>query len=279
MEFLKRHCRPRTLGEALKEKGMRVPFTKPLVAVTFDDGYQDNYTQAWPILKRYDVPATIFLMSNHVDGETLMWQHRLYYLKEARGEDWVLQCAKGMGLDAEDFRGMMLWFKRESDRDARDNLINQLWGAAGLDRSLERKLAKDMYLSWEQVREMSSGGIEFGSHTRSHPYLSSLRGDALHSEIDESKKAIEERLGKEVDCFCYPYGDAGAYNQEVLEEVRKAGYKAACTAQWGARAFANGCDEYQLRRKGMNYSCSWQMWLEISGWKDRLRKLAGRTPQ
>lgn len=87
-----------------------------------------------------------------------------------------------------------------------------------------RDKEKDRLLNWDEVKNMSGEGVVFGSHSLSHPRLTQIADDRLWIEISDSKKTIEDRTGKEVSFFCYPYGD---FNEKVIEMVKKAGYKAA----------------------------------------------------
>jgi peptidoglycan/xylan/chitin deacetylase (PgdA/CDA1 family) len=83
---------------------------------------------------------------------------------------------------------------------------------------------RDRFLTWNEVIEMSKNGVEFGSHSLTHPDLTKLEKEEIEKEIIDSKKIIEDKTGKEVKFFCYPYG---FYNKEVIEIVEKAGYKGA----------------------------------------------------
>jgi len=83
---------------------------------------------------------------------------------------------------------------------------------------------KDRFLNWNEVIEMFKNGVEFGSHSLTHPDLTKLEKEKIEKEIIDSKKIIEDKTGKEVKFFCYPYG---FYNKEVIEIVEKAGYKGA----------------------------------------------------
>ena len=83
---------------------------------------------------------------------------------------------------------------------------------------------KDRFLNWDEVIEMLKNGVEFGSHSLTHPDLTKLEKENIEKEIIDSKKIIEDKTGKEVKFFCYPYG---FYNKEVIEIVEKAGYKGA----------------------------------------------------
>lgn len=85
-------------------------------------------------------------------------------------------------------------------------------------------------MDWGMVGEVSRNGVEIGSHTKSHPQLSTLSGEALREELQSSKKDLEERLGRKIEHFCYPYGDL---NAAVKEEVAQAGYRSAVTTRRG----------------------------------------------
>jgi peptidoglycan/xylan/chitin deacetylase (PgdA/CDA1 family) len=84
-------------------------------------------------------------------------------------------------------------------------------------------------MSWDNVREMSANGMEIGSHTLSHPILSRLSADEIWTEVDESRKAIEARTGKECNSLAYPNGGAEDMNEAVFEAVGRSGYRYACS--------------------------------------------------
>jgi peptidoglycan/xylan/chitin deacetylase (PgdA/CDA1 family) len=87
---------------------------------------------------------------------------------------------------------------------------------------IERK--QKSTLSWSQVRELDAAGVEIGSHSFSHPWLTRLSDDELEREVADSRRLLEDKLGKAVTSFAYPYGD---YNARVIDAVRKSGYRCA----------------------------------------------------
>ncbi len=87
-----------------------------------------------------------------------------------------------------------------------------------------KEMLKDRFLNWKEVSEMVNNGVEFGSHTLTHPDLTKIDKKQAEKEIIESKKIIEDKIGKETKFFCYPYGN---FNSEIIEIVQKAGYKGA----------------------------------------------------
>lgn len=154
------------------------------IAITFDDGYRDNLTNALPILKRYDYPATIFLISGFL-GSTSLWR--------------------------------------------------------------QGPLGQTPMLTWEEASIMLQSGIEFGSHTVTHADLTSLDQATVVDEVRRSRDEIEDRLGKPVILFSYPYS---RYTNRVKDCVQQAGYLAACTYQSHYVGHA-GQDLYELQRIGI----------------------------
>lgn len=104
-------------------------------------------------------------------------------------------------------------------------------------------LGRKGFLQWNQMQEMAAYGIEFGSHTWHHLDLRTLQTKELEREVDQSRQFLERALGQPVRTFCYP---SGKYNQEVLAEVRRAGYLGAVTTEYGAATFS--ADPYRLKR-------------------------------
>ncbi|HOL23024.1 MAG TPA: polysaccharide deacetylase family protein [bacterium] len=124
---------------------------------------------------------------------------------------------------------------------------------------------KDRFLNWKEVKEMSEAGVIFGSHSLSHPHLTQLNEKKLIEEVSLSKKIIEEKTGKEVLYFCYPYGD---FNEKVIEKVKESGYKSAfVTPPRGKKVKET---DYTLIRTGI-YGHNNFLMFRIKIWKDYLK--------
>ncbi len=248
MCFLAKHHRVVSLGELLDHLDNDSP--KPVVSITFDDGYQDNYQNAFPILQRYGMPATIFLTTGGIDSHQPLWFEQLAgALKKTSREFvdleidlprrfWSRNVAEKLNANNQIFALL----RRLSDSDRRQ------WLARILERLTVPKDAEreGKMLTWDQIREMRGRGIEFGGHTVNHPFLSQLTRKQAVWEVSECKRRIEEEVQQRVDYFAYPNGrgeDFAEWNKQVLAA---AGYRAAVTTIWGMNHRAT--DRMALRR-------------------------------
>lgn len=127
-----------------------------------------------------------------------------------------------------------------------------------------RDKGKDRFLNWQEVKEMSVENVTFGSHSLSHPHLPGVGKEKLWAEVAESKKIMEDKTGREVDFFCYPYGD---FDQRVIESVQKAGYKGAFVTPGIKRKIKKSI--YTLTRTGV-YGHNDFLTFRIKIWKDYL---------
>jgi peptidoglycan/xylan/chitin deacetylase (PgdA/CDA1 family)/glycosyltransferase involved in cell wall biosynthesis len=160
--------------------GKKEPPPKPIM-LTFDDGYKDNYTNAFPLLKKYNMTGVIFLVTNPA-------------IK------------------------VNVW-----------DIVNSEPAAPLLEN--------------REILEMAEYGIEFGSHTWSHIDLTKVTQDILIKELSESKKILENLLGKKVNSICYPYG---AVNENIKKFAEEVGYEFGVATDSGSVNFNH--DLYEIRR-------------------------------
>lgn len=201
------------------------------VALTFDDGWSDTFSYAYPILQRYGVPATVFLCPGlMVEGGTLpeerfarVWdwcathQHLDHLLQDLR--EWGMA-----GGDSHDGRTWSPLLKRLAI-NAKMLMLSHLettYGVPGLDT---RRM-----LTWDEVRIMRCNNITFGSHTMYHSTLTAEQQPALDEELRNSREMIESNLGEPVRFLAYPNG---AYDGRVIEAARLAGYSHCFATQHG----------------------------------------------
>jgi peptidoglycan/xylan/chitin deacetylase (PgdA/CDA1 family) len=205
--------------------GKDVP--KRTVVLTFDDGYKDNYVYAYPILERYGIPATVFLATGHVGSDELIWCDKVGYaihntllrrLDLGSFGSYLLQSQR----DRYDASTAMNERLKRLPEEGRSLVISRLLDVCQVE--IPRDLGRELYLSWDQVRQMDRKSITFGAHSVSHPDLTSMSLERARGELVRSKADIELQLGKEVTAFSYPFGD---YDPEMIKLVRQSGFKCA----------------------------------------------------
>jgi peptidoglycan/xylan/chitin deacetylase (PgdA/CDA1 family) len=199
--------------------------------ITFDDGWLDNYAHAYPLLRSYGLPATIFLPTDLVGTSQWLGCDRLGTLLQRRGRG-----------TAEEWDALVERAKTLTDQ-ARNTMIDDLEREVG-----GQYLARRRFVDWEQVREMSCCGVSFGSHTRTHAILPRLDGGALERELRGSLEMLERQGVNRVPVLAYPNGD---HTDTVVAAARAAGYRAAVTTIPG---FEGRCpsDPLRLKRIGVH---------------------------
>ncbi len=152
------------------------------IILTFDDGYENNFSNAFPILKAFNFKAIIFLVTKYI-GKYNYWHN-------PQNEPYIKM------------------------------------------------------LSIKEIKEMKQYGIEFGSHTYSHPHLDKLKIESVKEELVKSKKMLEEIIKKKIIYFAYPYGK-GIYNENIKRALKETGYQYAFTMEKGLNTYE---DNFYLKR-------------------------------
>jgi peptidoglycan/xylan/chitin deacetylase (PgdA/CDA1 family) len=238
---LRTYYEPITLTDAAASFDDGEPLPSNSVVLTIDDGYRDCYTRAFPTLRKYGIPAIVYLATNLLDSGEWLWTDRVTWMHEHSPLLDSLPLATRREAAARKNRQL-----KALPNEERMRALEGLSDALRLDPP-EVPPAEFEPLSWDDARDMARTGIEFGAHTRSHPILSRLSGRAqVDAEIVGSRERIDEELGGEARHFCYPNGMADDFTAETVDAVREAGFVTAVTAQSGLNAV--GSDPFRLRR-------------------------------
>jgi peptidoglycan/xylan/chitin deacetylase (PgdA/CDA1 family) len=177
LSWIAEHCRVVPFAE-LPRIARRPDGSRPTVAITFDDGYEDNHRYALPALADLGLTATFFITSGLIDGDRAT--------------------AARMG---------------------------RVWGAADMGRLRS--------MTWGQIEELQASGMTIGAHTRTHPNLRALSHHEAREEIRVSKYRLEEQMGRAVNTFAYPFGDARFHlSENTIDLVRQCGFLAAGTIHY-----------------------------------------------
>ncbi len=203
------------------------------VAVTFDDGFKDVFETAFPILEKYQIPATIFLTVGMISSKELIPLHKLYYLLDKVDIESIINEIQASyphlsDVDPPMFRALKETGDKIELRKGLDRLLGFSVCSVEGRKLLEALCSKfevtdaahiteKLYLSWDDVKKMDGEGISFGAHTMSHPILSDLEYGEQRSEIVYSKQIIETKLNKSVDFFAYPFGYLDERTKEIVK--------------------------------------------------------------
>lgn len=263
MAFLRRHFRPLSLSALANLLADRQRPPSMSCVVTFDDGWQDNFDYALPLLRQHDVPATIFVATSFIGTDRCFWQEvltrRIVAAVNCGGE--AAACVEqrlGPTLDASNaselrlsVRAAVTKMKARPAEEVRgfSNALDQALARAGVDVS---SLGADRFMSWEQVRKLTlEPGIDVGAHGCSHAPLTSLQPDCASQELRDSRSHIESVTGRHVPAIAYPNGD---FDDAVVAGARQAGYSLGFTTR---RGLVNGQeDPLKLRRINIHESAN-----------------------
>ena len=234
MRYLKDNFRVISLTDLcrLLKNGKGLP--KNSVVITFDDGYRDNYLNAYPILKKYKIPTTLFLTTHPVETQEPLFFDALCYGIFTTLQKIVDLQDLGLSKYLLDKKILQLKaikeindFSKQMTFQEKSRFLHIISDRLKVD--FEELKAMRLYLSWDEVMEMSRDGIEIGAHTKTHPQLASMPDEELRSEILDSRDIIEKRISKKVFSFAYPFGSAIDFNYRTKEVVKNAGFECACS--------------------------------------------------
>jgi len=254
MHYLRNHFDVLSLSEAVDRIG-NGGFRRPSVAVTFDDGFQNNYEVAFPILREFQLPVTIFLTTGLIDSDDTVWFCRLNQalaVTNLRVLEW-----QGQQLDLSQPESKSAVARLMQERlkrlphPALLRELDQLVSLLGDDprRSIEQGSPFRM-LTHSQIKEMvASGLVEFGAHTHNHAILSRLSHEDQAREIKQSIAVVEVLTGKACALFAYPNGGENDYDRIAIGILQGGNVKAAVTTIVGPND--HGTPPLELRRYGV----------------------------
>lgn len=231
------------------EKDCKIPYC----TITFDDGWQDFYRYAYPILKENNLPATVFLATNYIDTSKWFWTDRIAHLLKHKNQktngqspDEKINLIENQKGNFEAQLESSITILKKLRTEEIENILDELeqrWNVnkAETDRH---------FLSWEEVVEMKNSGlITFGSHTVNHSILTTLNPYEVEVELKESMGTLLSKgvVNPSFVPFCYPNGN---HNENIVRQVRQAGYHMAVTTRngWSEK----GSDPFTLKRIGIH---------------------------
>ena len=205
------------------------PLRGKAVVITMDDGNKDNYRYAYPILKKHNLPATVFISTGYIGTGKLFWWHQVEYaIRNTFMTELQVDGLGRLALSSETLRRQtaeeVIEKLNEFPEAEKNRLIAQIVKLSRV--SVPDDLSEERILNWDEILEMEKNGISFGAHTVTHPILTRVSLEQAKIEISQSRKDIEQRLGHKVNTFAYPNG---LHNSQIIEIVREGGFTCAVT--------------------------------------------------
>lgn len=250
LDYLSRHYHFLSLSALLDCYERRQSVPPNSVVITFDDGFRDNFTNAYPILQQYRVPATVFLTTGCVSSGDLPWPQQVGYLFQKTKVDRV--CHR----TTED---VSVPLQSPRDRNAARTIVRKVLGhtprierernITELSGLLQVDLPRDRMLTWDQVKAMQNGGIEFGAHSSSHPWMALLSPEEARWEMEASLHDIQHRCGVTRPPFVFP---AGSFTPDLVKMAMSMGFRCVFQSHDSVRVNQIGVnDQFSLSRIGL----------------------------
>jgi peptidoglycan/xylan/chitin deacetylase (PgdA/CDA1 family) len=252
---LRRWRRPMAMDEFVGGIGTgKLP--RDAVAITFDDGYRDNFDSAKPILEAAGVPATMFLTTGHIGSEKPYWWDELALMVLGRKEpldDHIRIGSRQIDaqLPAWKIGDTLAWTYTEGPRTERQRIYLELWSTLQTLSDLERAgqlerlrqlfgapeaTPEDLPMSTKEASLLASRHIDIGAHAETHTPLTSQCAKECERQIRQSRADCQRLTGRVPSGFAFPHGNR---SQEVINAVRNLGFKWACSTE-----------ETPIKRKG-----------------------------
>lgn len=240
MRALKKRYRVITLSDLMGRLEHGRPLEKT-VAITFDDGYRNNATQAAPVLEKLKLPYTVFLATRYIGTEDFLPLNRVY---------WAWSQGR---LDPAQTRDLRNQVRTRPAVDMPEIL-------AGLPESSDSPKAAESFamLDWDEIREMAGAGAHFCSHTHSHCNMAVEPKESQEQELRTSHQLIDQNVPAQPALFAYPFGHREQMSQQSREAIISAGFRAAISAEYGL--VTSNSDVYSVPRLGYddkiwNFAC------------------------
>ncbi len=207
-----------------------IKLTKRYAIITFDDGYVDNYLAALPLLKKYQLTAVFYLVTDFINSKNIPWWDEIaYLLRHSLGQNYrFLATDKVYTLAPKTIdqviQKVMLDAKQSQSHTIEQVLADVRSKLPQAKQQLQQE-KQALFMNWQQVKALQANGMEIGSHTVSHKILAQLSEQEQAFEIEESKKILESKLNIKINSIAYPVGRSYCYNQLSLCYAKNSGYQ------------------------------------------------------
>jgi peptidoglycan/xylan/chitin deacetylase (PgdA/CDA1 family) len=222
-------------------------FSKPSSLVTFDDGYIDNYLIAYPILKQLEIPAIYFIPTQQISTRELGWWDVIAYIVKKSLKSTI--CLNNEEVQIADQSTAIKYIINRIKNEPYENtkyLLKHLSEACEVSIP-DKDIQSNELMTWDQIREVSRGGIAIGSHTHSHRVLTTLSNESQREEISIAKTIIEHEIGNKIHSIAYPVGNYHHFSQVSQSIALECGYELGFSFNTGVN-YGNKVIPFDIKR-------------------------------
>lgn len=256
--------------------------SKPKAAITFDDGYKDFCEYAFPILKKHQMPSSLFIVTDSIDKNVPTWtyltDHFFYFTKKlelVKTNEFYTLPKRFLSSSWKSFEDRISYgkdlkqFLKLVPTDTRNKIIENV-----VEQFDDVTIPDNLMLSWSDLRNLSSEGVEIGAHSVHHPTMSTLNTDEeILFELKHSGDRIKQELGAVSTTFSYP---CGSYNQRVKSLTRQTGYKAALAVKGKSWNKKKEPDLFEIPRIELYNERFYKTQMRLSGTINTIKRFLGK---
>ena len=260
MKILKANCHLLSMDDVLSHITQKKPFPENATAVTFDDGFENNYTVARPILEEHEIPATFYLTTGMISNSKLFWVDQLegslnHTIKKSiniqLGPNLKKYELSSLSSKSSALKDIKLYCKGISSTE-KTRIVSQVIEETEVIPNIDMSPNYRM-MNWEMIKEMNQSKLfTFGGHNVEHEILSALPTEKMEWQIKSSIETIEDNLHTNVIHYAYPEGQENHFNNKVIEILKFNGIMCCPSAINGVNTIKD--DLFKLKRVmvGMN---------------------------
>ena len=244
------------LPEAIRDlqaAGRQLWKSSRFAMITFDDGYVDNYEFAYPVLRTNDATGVFFVATGFIDEPRLAWWDEIAWMIRSSkrdtlrlAENWLDELLKLDRSDRRQVINQMLRACHRLDGCRTKQFLDGIAEETGSGRA-PKEAANEQWMTWDMIREMSAGGMDFGAHTVTHPILAKLTAEEQGMEVCESRLRIERQLDRPITSLSYPVGKRESFNDETRAALSKHGFDCAFS-YYGGHSSGADIDRFDIPR-------------------------------
>ena len=244
------------LPEAIRDlqaAGRQLWKSSRFAMITFDDGYVDNYELAYPVLRTNDATGVFFVATGFIDEPQLAWWDEIAWMIRSSkrdtlrlAENWLDELLKLDRSDRRQVINQMLRACHRLDGCRTKQFLDGIAEETGSGRA-PKEAANEQWMTWDMIREMSAGGMDFGAHTVTHPILANLTAEEQGMEVCESRLRIEKQLDRPITSLSYPVGKRESFNDETRAALSKHGFDWAFS-YYGGHSSGAHIDRFDIPR-------------------------------